>query len=190
MTELVAPPPAIATETWTYEKYARVTAEGEWFTIIGGEKITPPSRTTLHQSILGNLCFLLNTWAKQTHIGQMGLGPLDVVFTETDVVQPDIIFILDSHSDRWATTHINGAPDMIVEIVSPSTIRLDRVKKRALYAQHGVPEYWIVSPGERTVEVLQLKGTAYELFGLYEEDVLQSPLLSGFICAVKDIFEE
>jgi Uma2 family endonuclease len=134
---------------------------------------------------------VLQTWVRQSRIGKLGLAPLDVVLGDDEVVQPDLIFVLNEHLDRLTRKNVHGAPDLVIEILSPGSTRLDRVKKRELYARHGVPEYWIVSPGERTVEVLRLQDKQYELAGLYEEDdTLQSPLLPGFTCSVKDIFEE
>jgi len=191
MTQLIAPSTATVTDPWTYERYLRETAEGEYFTIIAGERFMSPSPTVFHQHILLNLGMVLQTWVRQSRIGKLGLAPLDVVLGDDEVVQPDLIFVLNEHLDRLTRKNVHGAPDLVIEILSPGSTRLDRVKKRELYARHGVPEYWIVSPGERTVEVLRLQDKQYELAGLYEEDdTLQSPLLPGFTCSVKDIFEE
>jgi Uma2 family endonuclease len=191
MTQLIAPSTATVTDQWTYERYLRETAEGEYFTIIAGERFMSPSPTVFHQHILLNLGMVLQTWVRQSRIGKLGLAPLDVVLGDDEVVQPDLILVLNEHLDRLTRKNVHGAPDLVIEILSPGSTRLDRVKKRELYARHGVPEYWIVSPGERTVEVLRLQDKQYELAGLYEEDdTLQSPLLPGFTCSVKDIFEE
>jgi len=191
MTQLIAPSTATVTDQWTYERYLRETAEGEYFTIIAGERFMSPSPTVFHQHILLNLGMVLQTWVRQSRIGKLGLAPLDVVLGDDEVVQPDLILVLNEHLDRLTRKNVHGAPDLVIEILSPGSTRLDRVKKRELYARHGVPEYWIVSPGERTVEVLRLQDKQYELAGLYEEDdTLQSPLLPGFTCLVKDIFEE
>jgi len=191
MTQLIAPSTATVTDPWTYERYLRETAEGEYFTIIAGERFMSPSPTVFHQHILLNLGMVLQTWVRQSRIGKLGLAPLDVVLGDDEVVQPDLIFVLNEHLDRLTRKNVHGAPDLVIEILSPGSTRLDRVKKRELYARHSVPEYWIVSPGERTVEVLRLQDKQYELAGLYEEDdTLQSPLLPGFTCSVKDIFEE
>ena len=191
MVQQIAPAPPTAEDKWTYERYLRETAEGEYFTIIAGEKIVSPSPNDLHQAVHGTLSFFLQTWARQTRSGKVRLAPYDVVLAEDAVTQPDMIFILKEHLHQITEKNFRGAPDLVIEILSPSSIRLDRVKKRTLYARHGVPEYWIVSPAERTVEILHLQGQQYETAGLLEEeDTLQSPLLPGFSCAVKDIFAE
>ena len=191
MAERVAPRKPSTEDRWTYERYLRETAEGEYFTIIEGEKIVSPSPTSFHQEILGNLHSFLRAWAKQTGIGKVRLAPFDVVLAEDEVVQPDLVLVLAEHFGRLTEKNIQGSPDLVVEIISPGSIRLDREKKRALYARHGVPEFWIVSPAERTVEVLRLHGSDYATAALFEEtDTLESPLLPGFSCAVKDVFTE
>jgi len=191
MAQIVTPSPATATNKWTYERYLRETAEGEYFTIIAGEKIMSPSPTSTHQAIVINLTLLLQNWILRTGEGKLRLAPFDVVLSDDEVVQPDFVFVLTEHLDRLTEKNLRGIPDLVIETLSPGSTRLDRVKKRALYARHSVPEYWIVSPGERTVEVLRLQGDNYELAGLYEEgDALQSPLLIGFTGAVEDIFKD
>lgn len=191
MAQRTAPSKSTAESQWTYESYLRETAEGEYFTIIGGEKIVAPNPTSFHQAVLGNLCLLLGGWARQSGVGKLMIGPLDVVLSPDEVTQPDFVFVLAEHLDRLTKKNFQGAPDLVIEILSPGSVQLDRVKKRELYARHGVPEYWIVSPGERTVEIRRLQGEQYELVHVYEEaETLSSPLLTGFTCAVKDLFVE
>jgi Uma2 family endonuclease len=191
MAARTASPPAAIEENWTYERYLRETAEGEYFTIIMGEKIVSPSPTYIHQAVLGNLHMLLRIWARQTGAGKVALAPFDVVFAKDDIAQPDLVFVLKEHFGHLTEKNLQGAPDLVIEVISPGSVQLDRVRKRSLYARHGVPEYWIVSPGERTVEILRLQGQHYETAALLEEgDTLESPLLPGFTCAVKDIFVE
>ena len=191
MAERVAVPPTVTEDKWTYDRYLPETADGEYFTIIAGEKIMSPSPTVFHQHILLNLGALLQAWARQSQKGRIGVAPLDLVLAEGDVVQPDLIFVLNEHAEGWKEKNFRDAPDLVVEILSPGSVKLDREKKRALYARYGIPEFWIVSPGERTVEVLRLQGQPYETAVLLDEDDrLESPRLAGFTCAVKDLFIE
>jgi Uma2 family endonuclease len=191
MAQQIAPPLTTTEDKWTYERYLRETAEGEYFTIIAGEKIASPSPTSFHQDVLGNLYTLLRAWARQHKAGKVKLAPSDVILASDEVTQPDLCVVLTQHLDCLTEKNLRGAPDLVIEILSPGSVRLDREKKRALYARHGIPEYWIVSPGERTVEVFRLQGQQYETAALLEKsDTLQSPLLPGFTCAVKDIFIE
>lgn len=175
---------------WNYERYLRETRPGEYFTIIAGEKIMSPSPTDFHQVVLGNLYMLLRAWARQTQKGKVQLAPFDVVLSETEIVQPDIIFASTEHRERFTPKNFHGAPDLVIEILSPGSMRIDRVIKRALYAHFQVPEYWIISPGDRTVEVLRLREGQYAE-ELYEEDAaIQSAVLPGFTCTVTDIFAD
>jgi Uma2 family endonuclease len=191
MTQAAAPPVLEKEERWTYARYLRETAAGEYFTIIAGEKIVSPSPTDFHQVVFGNLHLLLGPWVRSSGIGKIRIAPYDVILDEEVVVQPDLVIVLNEHLTRITPKNLRGAPDLVIEIVSPGSTRLDRVKKREVYAQYGILEYWIVSPGERTVEILRLRDGQYEQAGLYEEgDALQSPLLTGFTCPVKDIFAE
>lgn len=191
MAQRTAPSKSPAEGKWTYERYLRETAEGEYFTIIGGEKIIAPNPTSFHQGILGNLCLPLYRWAHESGAGKLIIGPLDVVLSDHEVIQPDFVFVFTEHLNRLTEKNFQGAPDLVIEILSPGSVQLDRIKKRELYARHGVPEYWIVSPGERTVEIRRLQGEQYELVHVYEEgETLSSLLLTGFSCAVKDIFVE
>jgi len=191
MTQQVALSKSAGEGRWTYERYLRETAEGEYFTIIGGEKIMSPSPTSFHQAIILNLGRILQTWLLQTGLGKLRPAPFDVILSENEVTQPDLVFVLTQHLDRLGEKNFQGAPDLVIEILSPGSVQLDRVKKRELYARHGVTEYWIVSPGERTVEMRRLHGEQYELVHVYEEgETLSSLLLTGFTCAVKDIFVE
>src|SRR5574337_750504 len=180
MAQQIAPPLTTTEDKWTYERYLRETAEGEYFTIIAGEKIVSPSPTSFHQDVLGNLYTLLQAWARQHKAGKVKLAPFDVILASDEVTQPDLCIVLTQHLDRLTEKNLRGAPDLVIEILSPGSVRLDREKKRALYARHDIPEYWIVSPGERTVEVLRLQGQQYETAAWLEEgDTLQSPLLPG-----------
>lgn len=179
------------TETWTYTRYLRETAEGEYFAVIEGEQIMSPSPNRWHQIALINLTSRLKEFLKNNQLGSIYIAPFDVFFSDKSFVQPDLIFVAKEHTDRITNNGIKGAPDLVVEIISPGSTRIDRVTKRQLYANFGVPEYWIVSPNERTVEVLTLKSGLYEASGLYENDeILSSPLLSGFSIKVTELFDE
>jgi Uma2 family endonuclease len=178
-------------DKWTYERYLHETAEGEYFSIIQGEKVMSPSPNSFHQAVVLNLSRLLHTWALQTRAGKLRPAPFDVILAEDQVVQPDLLFVLNDHLNQLTEKNFLGAPDLVIEILSPGSVRLDRETKRALYARHGVPEYWIVSPAERTVEILRLQADRYEAAALHEEgDTVQSPSLPGFTCAVRELFVE
>lgn len=179
------------TETWTYTRYLRETAENEYFAVIEGEQIMSPSPNRWHQIALINIASRLREFVKNNQLGSVYIAPFDVYFSDKSFVQPDLIFIAKQHADRITNNGIMGTPDLVVEIISPGSTRIDRITKRQLYATYGVPEYWIVSPNERTIEVLSLKDEGYETFGLYEnEEMVTSRLLTGFSIKTNELFDE
>jgi Uma2 family endonuclease len=131
----------------------------------------------------------------RTHRLGVALGaPFDVILRRQDpavVVQPDFLFVARAHMDRMQESGLFGPPDLVVEVVSPSNARHDSIKKRQLYADHGVQEYWLVLPEVEQVEVLRREGGPG--FGrptvVEAGDVLTTPLLPGFELAVADLFE-
>ena len=113
----------------------------------------------------------------------------DVVLSETDVVQPDILFVSKERSYIVTEDNIRGAPDLVIEVLSPSTAQRDRTLKRTLYALHGVSEYWQADTDAKNVTVLTLVNGEYKVAGIYGEgQTLTSPLLPGFTLEIDKIF--
>ena len=107
------------------------------------------------------------------------------------MVQPDLLFISNERAEIVTQDNVRGAPDLVVEILSPTTADRDRTIKLELYAAHGVKEYWMVDPDSRTVMVLLRGGSRFEVSGIYGEDqILNSPTLEGFSLALREIFQE
>lgn len=156
---MAVPKPAGA---WTYEDLFELPDDGKRYEIIDGELYELPSPDWDHQSIAAALFLLLTPEAKK--IGALlRFAPLDVLLTEDRrrVVQPDLLLIArESQGIRRGRT-VEGAPDLLIEILSPSDPGHDLSVKRRLYAQSGVCEYWVVDPVTQTIEVLALKGGAY-----------------------------
>ena len=122
-------------------------------------------------------------------MGKVYFAPFDVVLSDTDVVQPDIMFVSREREHIITHANIQGAPDLVVEILSPSTAERDRTVKRRLYAEHGVKEYWQVEPEAQTVTVLLLRDGIFEEVGSYGKgQSLSSPTLEGFIVSLDEIF--
>ena len=108
-------------------------------------------------------------------MGKVYVSPFDVVLSDTDVVQPDVIFVSNQPADIITADNIRGAPDLVVEILSPATAEHDRTLKLDLYAQHGVQEYWIVDPDAKTITVLVRGGKGLAAAGTFgEEQTLRS----------------
>jgi Uma2 family endonuclease len=165
------------------------TLEDKRYQLLEGEMILAPSPTTTHQRILGNLFRLLDAAFVATSRGRVGLFPWDVVLSDYDVVQPDILFISNERADIITEANIQGAPDLVVEILSPSTGAYDRGYKQVLYGRHGVREYWIVDPDAETVDVLVEGEDGLIPLGSYgNTGELNTPLLEGLTLDLDELF--
>jgi len=178
---------------FTYEDYKSLPeSETKRYELLGGELVLVPSPTEYHQRISGNLEFILRRFVKEKGLGYVYYAPLDVVLGEGDdreVVQPDIFFVSKERAEIITEEEIRGAPDLVIEIISPGTKDRDRHYKKTLYARHGVGEYWIVDPEARTVEVFALGERGFELVKAYKADeVLRSPLLEGLEVDLNEVF--
>jgi Uma2 family endonuclease len=121
--------------------------------------------------------------------GRVFTGPLDVELGPKDVFQPDVVVILNAHLDRVAAKKIIGAPDLVVEVASPSTAVFDRVVKYEKYAHAGIAEYWIVKPTTRTVEILVVEGEEYRSLGIFSgEQTLPSRVVPELPVRVEQFF--
>lgn len=124
----------------------------------------------------------------QVHVGEVLSAPCDVVLSGESVVQPDILFVVRGRLRIITEEEIRGAPDLIAEILSPSTAKRDRTLKRTLYARYGVRGYWLVDPDSQMIEVLTLGARSYRRAGLYQRgQVLESPLFSGLKISLDQI---
>ena len=133
---------------------------------------------------------LFHEFVQGRGLGQHFAAPCDVVLSNTDVVQPDLLFVAREREHVLRNgDNVRGAPDVVVEILSPATAARDRTFKRALYAKHGVKEYWLVDPDARTVTVLLLEGRGFAVAGVYGpgQDVI-SPTVRGFTLNPDEIF--
>jgi len=176
-------------EIWTYEDYLKLPPDGKTYQIIGGKLFMTPAPTPYHQKVSRNLEFILWSWVKENNLGEVLYAPVDVVFSSVNVVQPDIIFISKNKIEILKERGIFGAPDLIVEIISPSTSELDIKLKKDLYQRFGVKEYWIVYPREKKIQVYQLKGGTYRLKGVFlGEDIIRSELIKGLEINLKEVF--
>lgn len=176
------------TRTWTYEDYVRLTDEGEYFEIIDGEAFVNPQPTLWHQLASKNLEFLLETHIRASNVGVM-VHTVDVVFAEDCVLQPDIIVVLNENLNRMRKAGIFGAPDFVIEILSPSTASRDRRKKLAVYARHGVREYWLVDPEKRRIEVFVPEAGTLVRKASHEAGEARSlAVLPGFSAPLAEVF--
>ena len=178
----------------TYDDFLRFPDDGKRHELIDGVHYVTASPNLKHQVILGNLHLAIGAWLETHPQGRVFLSPFDVIFSRFDVVEPDLLFITSARLDGILTAlNVRGAPDLVVEIGSPSTRRRDETIKRRLYEQSGVEEYWIVDPVRDRVHVHRRRGTGYtaaEERLLERDDVLHTPLLPGFELPLRRIFKD
>jgi Uma2 family endonuclease len=175
----------------TYDEYMAL-PEG-FYNLVEGELIVSPTPNLNHQMLQAHLLSALFTWNREKRAGRVVGAPSDVILRKEHpaiVVQPDILFVAKDGRARLTKAGTTGAPDLVVEIVSPSSMRLDGVRKRALYEQFGAREFWLVLPDLDQVEVMRLGpdgrfGTP-RLLGV--DDQLESPLLPGFGLSLAELF--
>ncbi len=173
----------------TYEDYLN-TPDDERYELIDGELIMSPSPRMAHQEADMEIGSILHTFVKLRNLGKVYSAPFDVVLSDTDVVQPDLLFVSRERLHIITEDNIQGAPDLAVEILSPSTSARDRGYKRDLYAKHGVKEYWQVDTDAKRITVLSLNAHGdYDVVAVYGVgQTLTSPLLPGFALNLDEIF--
>ncbi len=179
---------AVREKPWTYEDYLSLEEEKR-YEIIDGELLEMPAPSLRHQKIVGMLYRLLSQHVEEKALGEVYISPVDVVLSPYHVVQPDIVLVLKENYHTLKENSIHGSPDLVVEVVSPSTFKRDTEDKRRLYAKYGVKEYWLVFPEERVVEVLTLEGNEYEVFShAFESGKVCSKLLEDFCLNLEGVF--
>ena len=173
----------------TYDDYCAAPAD-ERYELLDGELIMVPAPNIKHQTVQLKLAMRLGLVIEDRALGTLLTAPCDVMLSDTDVVQPDLLFISRGREHLLSDGQkVQGAPDLMVEILSPSTAEQDRGKKRALYGKHGVTEYWLVDPVAETVQIHRQQGEVLlptRTFG--REETLRSPLLTGLELHLDDIF--
>jgi len=173
----------------TYADYLKI-EDNNRYEIFNGELLMVPAPSTDHQEISGNIGFLIWSFVKQKGLGKVFNAPVDVVFDDDEVFQPDIIFIKSENQSIIGKNAIQGVPDLIVEIVSPSSTFYDTIEKKDIYRKYGVKEYWIIFPDEKVIEVLSLeKGEYLEFCKSKKEGIVKSKILEGLEINSKDVFE-
>lgn len=147
----------------TYRDYEALPADGRRYELHEGELSVTPAPGTQHQWLVGELFAFLREHVRAHGLGQVFVSPVDCILSDTTVVQPDIVYIESARSWLVSPRGIEGAPTLVVEVLSPSTIRIDRVVKLQLYARYGVPYYWLVDPESRSLEAYALAEGAFRL---------------------------
>jgi len=153
----------------TYADYASIPEDGHRYDVVDGVLYMAPAPSMGHQGAVGRFFHYLLTHVELVGSGRVYVAPVDVELRPGDVVQPDVLVELNEHLDRLTPSRLIGAPDLVVEVASPSTARHDLSEKLHAYARTGVPEYWIANPDAQTVEVLVLGNDVYRSLGLFHD---------------------
>lgn len=152
----------------TYKDYEVLPADGRRYELHEGELSVTPAPSPKHQEVSLNLVFLLHHYVKARGLGRVFYAPIDCILSDNTIVQPDIVYLETKRLPTITSRGIEGPPTLVVEIVSPSTIQIDRRVKFQLYARHEVPYYWIVDPDGRSIEAYTLTEGTYQLTGRLE----------------------
>jgi Uma2 family endonuclease len=172
----------------TYKDYC-ATPDDERYELLNGNLMMVPAPNMKHQRVLARLHLELGRFTQEHALGEVYIPPSDVVLSATNVVQPDLLFISRAREHRLTDKNVQGAPDLVVEILSPSTADKDLGYKHDLYGRHGVLEYWIVDPNAETVAVHRQRDGRLELAETFERhDTLRTALLDGLQLKLADIF--
>jgi Uma2 family endonuclease len=174
----------------TVENYKLLPETGPRYQLIQGDLYMAPAPNRFHQEISRNLQFELHSYLKRNLIGKLFNAPFDVYLDEVNVFQPDIIIVLNERLQILTEEGAEGAPELVIEILSPKTRRLDLVNKKQEYARAGVKELWFIDPEPRTITIHRFASDGTEeIRQIDEKGTLSTELLPGFNIAANTIFE-
>ncbi len=177
-------------KVWTYKDYLELN-DDKRYEVINGRLHKMPAPHFEHQDILGELFTIMRIYVKRKDLGKIISAPFDVILSEDTIVQPDIVFISKGSLKNVKEGRLFGSPDLVVEVVSPTSYHRDRYEKFRIYEEAGIKEYWIVYPGEKAIEVWILKEGKYELYSIASgEGKVKSEVLKGFEVDLKEVFNE
>ncbi|MGI6362997.1 MAG: Uma2 family endonuclease [Bacillota bacterium] len=178
---------------FTYQDYLELPEEpGYRYEVLAGELVKEPSPIVVHQRICRELEFILLLYFRKTDpLGEIFFAPLDVTLGDFTVVQPDILFISGTQKDIVKETRIDGAPRLVVEIISETSRRKDRLRKRQIYQEAGVQHYWLVDSYEKTFECLALRDGEYILAASgMDEDTVTHPDFPGLSLPLAELWQD
>ncbi|RMG03359.1 MAG: Uma2 family endonuclease [Nitrospirae bacterium] len=173
---------------YTYIDYEQL-PEGAPYQLIGGQLVLTPAPEPYHQKVSLKIVSALFRFVTENGLGEVFTAPIDVFLTNTETYQPDIIYISKENTGIISEKKIEGPPDLVVEILSPSTAYYDLKHKKKVYEQTGVKEYWIVDPMEKSIEIYKNTDRGFVLIERkVAEGKVTSNLLKNFSLNTEDIF--
>ena len=177
----------------TIDDYQSFPDDGKRHEIIDGEHYVTPAPNLRHQAISRNLTILIGSFLRDHPLGRLFAAPCDVYLSRFDVVEPDLLFVSSAKNALFAANGVQGAPDLVIEILSPGTRKTDERTKRDRYARFGVREYWIVDPELETIKVLELGAAGYappRECARERGERVSSPLLPGLEIPLDQVFAD
>jgi Uma2 family endonuclease len=184
---------AATTTKLTYDDFLLFPNDGKRHELIDGEHFVSPSPSLRHQRVLARLHLLLANFVAERRLGEVFFAPLDVLFSRHDVVEPDLLFVGNERKAILTAANVQGAPNLVVEVLSSSNRRQDEVLKRSLYERGGVDEYWIADPDVETVKVFVRHDGAFGrpvLLTTHDGDTLGSALFPGLEISLSALFAD
>ena len=174
----------------TYSDYA-AKDDGFRYELINGELLMAPAQSTFHQESHSYLSLIVMNFVKKNNLGKVYLVPTDVYLDEFNTVQPDILFISKDNLSKIKRNAIYGAPDFVVEIISPYSIHRDRYLKKELYEKHGVKEFWLLDIENKSIEVFNNNNGHFDLYSLtVENGKIESNLFPDLDILIEDILPD
>ena len=162
-----------------------------YFQLLDGDLYTSPRPRRYHQKLILRLAVVLQAYLDRHPLGEIYVAPSDVVFTQETILNPDIYFVSRERAGILTEQGADGAPDLVVEVLSPSTAKLDLGRKREIYFESGVKEMWVVSPQTASVDVYRFSENAGEPTAVFERGgTLTSPLFPELAISVGDLFKD
>ncbi|MFL6232062.1 MAG: Uma2 family endonuclease [Thermoanaerobaculia bacterium] len=176
----------------TYEDYVRIPDDGKRHEIIDGEHYVSAAPFVRHQRLVVRLTIRIGGFVETHRLGSFLVAPTDIILSPHDIVQPDLLFISNERSSIVGEKNVQGAPDLVIEIHSGSSRRIDRGAKRRAYERWGVLEYWMLDPERKEADVCErtAQGLLRQRALLSKEDVLTTPLLPGLEISLAEIFRD
>ncbi len=165
--------------------------EGSPYQLIMGELVMSPAPNPLHQEVLKRMFLEFHEAIERKKLGKVFFAPIDLYMDEENVFQPDMVVLLRGNIQKLTEKGIEGVPDLVVEVLSPSTAYYDLKEKKEVYERKGVKEYWIVDPKVEEVEVYVNEGGHFRLFShARDEGRVRSHTVEGLEIDVKELFKE
>jgi Uma2 family endonuclease len=180
----------IETKRYTYQDYLNLDVDDNFlYELIDGELVQKNAPSPQHQRACGKLYIMFSNFINAKQLGEIFFAPIDVFLDDYNVPQPDLVFVSQAKKNIITQDGIMGVPDLVVEIISPTSHSHDRGKKMKLYKKYQISEYWLIDPNSQTVEVYFYENNDYDLISsAVKQGLIQSKLLIDFQLEVASLF--